>query len=364
MPPFKRTVVQPPTLEAFREALPDYEVMIVTILDCILDRYERDEDYHFIDTKLNIITGEDFPVLDDAAVDFKSKAAVFGWIQGRGLESLVGHARWLERCTVLSQEEKENRLIRLGRMIGEVFRRMEVIRAKNGGRVSFMMTPEGDPFDLDETGRRRMISLEDRPFGFADLFYAKGMLAAAAFLGLERKTDEAKEYFRRVLAEVRDERFESDAVSFNPRNPSRSVEGQFAHGPRMIAIGGCALFAELTGEDEWFEAGAAIIDELMRTHLNLGQFDGLEVGDYFEHRDADGNPFVEDDHIISDPGHALEFVGLSAKLLLLLKDRSETRGTAAPPGARGAPSESEGPPAVHPIDFAAEGPDASGRHMS
>ncbi|HUU42581.1 MAG TPA: AGE family epimerase/isomerase [Planctomycetota bacterium] len=322
MQPFRRTIVAAPTLDAFRKALPDYEVMLVTILDAMLDRYERDPDYPFIDTKLSILTGDDFPEPADVSADFRGKTAVYAWIQGRGLESLVGHARWLERATVLSRREKDDRLVRVGRMIGEVFRQMELVRAKNDGRLSFMMTPEGEPFDLDERGRRRPVRIGNRPCNFSDLFYAKGMLAAGDFLALDDRIDDAKRSFRRVLDDVFAERFESDQVQLNPSNPRPVTAGQFAQGPRMIAVGGCALFAELTDDDAWFESGERLVRELMEKHLNLGQFPELERGDYFEVRDARGRPWKENGRIRSDPGHSLEFVGLSAKFLLDLRSRT------------------------------------------
>lgn len=318
MQSFRRTIVDSPTLDGFRHVLPDYEVMLVTVLDAVLDRYDAHPDYPFIDTKLNILTGEDFPVLADETGDFRSRAAVFPWIQGRGLEALVGHARWLERCTVLADAEKAARGVRLDRMIAEVFERMESIRAANNGRLFFMMTPEGEPFDMDDAGRRRPITPEGRPSNFSDLFYAKGMLAAARFLGVEEKVEEAKRCFRTVLRDVRENRFVSDQVSFDPKNRSESKPGKVPQGPRMIAVGGCALFAELTGEAEWFDTGEALVRELVEKHLNTGQFDGLEPYDYVEHTDANGNPHEENGRIMSDPGHSLEFVGLAAKLLLLI----------------------------------------------
>jgi hypothetical protein len=230
MRPFKRTLVTRPDLNGLRAVVPDIEVMMVTILDCILDRCDRRSGYPFIDTKLSILTGEDFGDADDPSRDFKGPTAIYAWIQGRGLESLVGHARWLGRCSVLSASEKESRVARLGRMIGQVFDRMESIRAANGGRLFFTMTPDGKPFDLDEGGRRRVIAI-GAGRNFSDLFYAKGMLAAAHYLGRPRKVDEAKDVFRAVLDDVLAERFVSDQISFNPKNAPAGRSPMAGEGP-------------------------------------------------------------------------------------------------------------------------------------
>ncbi len=286
MQPFRQTIVETPTLDAFRPVLEDYEVMMVTVLQAIVSRYRAHPEYHFIDTKLSMLTGEDFPVPAEATTDFKSRNAIFAWIQGRGLESLVGHARWLDRCSVLTGSERAELAEGLSLMIGEVFLNMERIRARNNGRLSFTMTPEGDPFDMGPGGRRRPVDIANRPCGFGDLFYAKGMLAAASFLNDQKRMDDAKDCFRRVLDDVMTNRFESDSFSFDPKNPVEKIPGRLAQGPSMIAVGGCALFAELTGEPEWFDVGEKLTRYLLEHHANLGQFEQLEVYDYFVRQKA------------------------------------------------------------------------------
>ena len=76
-----------------RAAAVDYGVIAKTMMEAIVERCERDADYPFIDTKLDLITGRDFAPDDP----IRGRGAIYGWIQGRGLEALVGHARWWER---------------------------------------------------------------------------------------------------------------------------------------------------------------------------------------------------------------------------------------------------------------------------
>ena len=67
----------------------DYAIMCTTVMRAIADRY--DPAYPFVNTKLDLITGQDFAADDPV----RGKQAVYGWIQGRALEALAGHARWL-----------------------------------------------------------------------------------------------------------------------------------------------------------------------------------------------------------------------------------------------------------------------------
>ena len=85
-------LIAEPTTEALRSVGKSYEAMLSTILDAILKRYERDPDYPFIDTKLNLMTSADFEECPNLARDFKSKRIVYGWIQRRF--GGVGGARW------------------------------------------------------------------------------------------------------------------------------------------------------------------------------------------------------------------------------------------------------------------------------
>ena len=222
------------TIPAIKSVIKDYEVMTLTIVDNMLDRYERNPDYHFIDTKLSIITGDDFPEGKDSEKDFKGRTAIFGWIQGRGLESLAGHVEWLPHCSLLTPNEIHQRRTSLIRMTEEVFVQMEAIRAKNGGGISFLMTPEGKSFTMDAKGRRRAIKLDSQQTSTTDMFYAKGMMAAAQLLGRTDKVEEAKDYFRTVVTHIEKGRQVGDQVSFDPKKPgsidSRQTRSWWIHG--------------------------------------------------------------------------------------------------------------------------------------
>ncbi|HYF48744.1 MAG TPA: AGE family epimerase/isomerase [Planctomycetota bacterium] len=311
-------MITAPSLDAVRAAVPYWETMLVTILRTIVDRFERRPDYPFIDTKLSILNGKDFPEAANPEWDFKSRAAVFGWIQGRGLEALAGHARWLPRCGVLTDRERTELSQRLRLMIAKVFESLEKLRAQNHGHLCFLMTPDGRAFDIAPDGGRRYIDLKDSPSTMSDLFYVKGMLAAARYLDRERKVDEARTIFRRVLADIEAGRFRKDQVGFDLKNKVAPVRGRFGHGARMIALSGCALFSAELNDTELREAGLRFIDYTLSRHIVHDASNGLQQYDMFEFTDAEGKPWIEHNRLHSDPGHATEFCGLAAKFLLTL----------------------------------------------
>ena len=85
------TLPAAPTAGDLRRLIEPYQAMIVAQLRAILDRTERSEHYPWIDTKINLITGEDLP----PAHPLLGRDLVSGWVQGRGLESVVKFAAWL-----------------------------------------------------------------------------------------------------------------------------------------------------------------------------------------------------------------------------------------------------------------------------
>ncbi|PCJ63245.1 MAG: hypothetical protein COA79_00120 [Planctomycetota bacterium] len=321
---FNKTILEKNTpLPSFGPLISDWETILLKVIDVIIERYQRNPSYHFIDTKLSMLTGEDFLPLEDDAIDFKSENSIFGWIQGRGLESLVGHALWIEKATFLNTEEKETRILQLRKMIEEVFETLEEIRTKNNGHLFFTFSPEGHFFNINDEGQKEFFNQTDDDSTMSDLFYVKGMVAAAHYLNQTNKISEAEEFFSKILKDIDDEKFKGDQVSFDPKNKVKPIPNVKAQGVRMIALGGIAIFAELTQKQTWYDKGCEYIVYLINKHTNCQNNLDLEEYDFCERITLDEKAYKGDDGILCDPGHALEFIGLAAKILLLLKQKNE-----------------------------------------
>jgi len=295
---------------------------VLNILNLIIDRYNlTGNSYPFIDMKLDTITGETFP--DDSASilgKVKSPDTILIWIQGRALEALAGHYNYLaqnkEAC--LSKECELSSLQNIRKISFEVMSKLEEFRAGNHGRMWFFFDTSGTPFTF-ENGEKKKIDLAGQPYNFSDLFYVKGLLASATLLNDTHKIDEAKVYFRKILQSLQSYTFRSDQVSFDPKNILTQNPEKRLQGPLMIAVGACALFADLTKEDEWFMYGFELIEMILKQFVNIDKrISQLAAFDFYEACDKNQVPWIEDNgSVISDPGHALEFCGLTAKLLLL-----------------------------------------------
>ena len=305
-----------PSLADLQAACADYEVICRANIATVADRFERHTDYPFVDTKLDLRTGRDFAVDDP----IRGHDAVYGWIQGRGLEALAGHAVWLENRTDPLAE-------RLRAMAGPVLTSLRRMRAANDGHLYFFMRPDGSPFALDADGRPQDIPLAaDAPSNFSDLFCAKGMIAGARLLADADAEREAVDYAQRISADLWSRRFVSDQQPLDPTNPIAHVPGRFDHGPYMISLGTCALNAA-SGDKQAIEEGLRLIDYELAYYANRnGRIAEFSDGDFWESIDEKGAPYHDGDgRVLSDPGHSLEFVGLALKFARAMRASSAVR---------------------------------------
>lgn len=300
-----------------------YRKILLGTLDCILERFQTRDTGGFIDTKIDIRTGRDLSHTV-GEVDLFGSETVYGWIQGRGLEALCGHHAWIQNDNRLPDSQKARYLDRLEEIIRCVSTSLDSARRESGGRLSFWMDRDGSPFVLDACGCKQRLDLQADQSSFGDIFGAKGLLAAAVFLKDEKMIACQSEYLKEVLHNIQQGRFRSDQQSFDPNNPVAPVEGRLSHGSWMISIGACALGLGLLDDQKWMRLGFEFLNNILEHHVNLDQrFPELQEYDFFEFRGATGEPYLQDNDILCDPGHGLEFVGLSMKFLSLVRCRTD-----------------------------------------
>ncbi len=294
---------------ALKALIADSRAALQDGIELVVSRFEKNAGYPFVDTKLSTNSGRDFPEPADPETDFRGRSAVFGWIQGRGLEALAGHAAFLADTPHLAA--------RCDRMLETVAARMAAFGRVNNGRFVFLFTPDGRTFRRGADGRREYFPASSIPPGFADLFTGKGLAAAGVRLGRAELSKLGVSTFRNAAAAIRDGSFTSDQISFDPKNPALPVPGRQAQGPWMIALGGFALMCDLyPGADEWVEGGRLFLQHLLDRHVIHRDTTTLRRFDFVEWTDDAGRPWTEQGKVVLDPGHAIEFTGLAARFLL------------------------------------------------
>lgn len=307
-----RLLPSQPTIEDVRKVLPDLAAIVVSIISHVADRYERSPDPGWVDTKFHIVTGEDFP-----PDDVRGPQTIYGWIQGRALESLVGHAVWIEAHPWADPEGKL--LPRLQKMIRELYERLDAVRRQNNGRLFFFLDPTGRPFTFSSTGERVPFDLDPKaPYNFSDLFGSRGLLAAARYLGDRAAIHEARTYCLAVEDGILAGHFRSDQQKLPPYPKSESQEPpkpRHSHAPYTIQLATPAMMTLHWKDASYVGRGLRLMQHVMERHINLdGRQPNLHRFDFWEFVDDDGRPNIENGQLLSDPGHSLEFVGLGLKL--------------------------------------------------
>jgi mannose/cellobiose epimerase-like protein (N-acyl-D-glucosamine 2-epimerase family) len=184
-----------------------------------------------------------------------------------------------------------------------------------------MMDPIGRSLEVSADGKvAQRPPQTDPPVNYSELFYAKGLAAAAWVLGDEGRSSQGRERFEAIDREIRRGRFRSDQAPLDPRNRALGDwEGRWGHGPWMIAIGTASRFFQITGQGEYVRTGLSYVEHILERHVDLDGRGGVtRKYDMWEFVDDEGDPWIGDDGVlVSDPGHAVEFVGLSLEFLRL-----------------------------------------------
>jgi N-acylglucosamine 2-epimerase (GlcNAc 2-epimerase) len=307
-------------VKEIRSFVPFYTHMLLENLEGIIARYNKNPEYPFIDTKLDLISGEDLSFVT-SGVDLFGKDTIYSWIQGRGLEALCACSDWLESVESLSTEAKKDYQDSIREMARSVVMKMEEFRQENNGRLFFSMDREGNAFEIDN-GRKVTLDLPPTESSTSDLFYAKGLCSTARFLRDPELMKEAEKCYQRIVTNIREQRFASDKRSFDPKVQAGPVDGRFPHGPFMLAIDMCTLFASDSHDPTYIQDGISFIKYILDHHVIHEDTSRLKQFDFTEFIDGDHNPYCTDGHVISDMGHAFEFVGHALKFLRSIESRS------------------------------------------
>ncbi len=193
-----------PVIEDLCTVTGDYREILISSMNLIADRYERDLNYPWIDTKFNTITGKDFLKEDP----LRGREIVYSWIQGRGLESLVIHIKWIldnytdNKSTLLTKN--------LNRIVEEVAESVKTAVIINGGHLSFFMNPLGKALFQGIDGNVEERVMTQNLWNISDIFGAKGLFAASLISGNEIDRLSSIEYINKIVTGITHGNFITD----------------------------------------------------------------------------------------------------------------------------------------------------------
>ena len=242
----------------------------------------------FLNTKMNHITGCDFTDADG----WRGPDIILGWIQGRGLEAVTTHAKFFETEDPRLSKRLDHAGLRLYAALSDLY--------KTNGKGYFAYDSELSPVYPDQNGLIHKQVQASELSTFSDVFIVKGLIAAACRYDQD-KVPIFLQSWHKIIADV-----EADRFIINERQTLNldALKNQEAdYGPRMIMLGGAALFREL-GLEEEAKFGERFLRHILKHHQKIASNMAAPV--------LTDSPTGH----ICNPGHALEFSGFGLEYFL------------------------------------------------
>jgi hypothetical protein len=184
----------------------------------------------FLDTKMNSLTLRDYSDADG----LRGPAFTYGWIQGRGLESLAVH-------TAFFAGEDPELAAALDEAARPLYAGLDALPQADG-HAYFCYDKDMRPVRPDGAGG---IEAQQRPTGvytYSDAFVAKGLVAAAA-RHRPASLPGHLAYFAEIIAAIEDGRFQMDERV--PLSLATAATQPDDFGPRMILLGAAGMLNRL-----------------------------------------------------------------------------------------------------------------------
>jgi len=246
----------------------------------------------WIDMKFDPADGKE----RDTSEEFYRKDRVNGWIQGRGLESLTTHLRWLGTLPGYDILKKNGLLSTAESLYAKL---MASCFPESGLRGYFVMNPSGEPIGpRPEEGKTTL----------SHLFILRGLMAHAGYQEYSADLARIVPALRTAVdAAIRGECL-NDQIGFSGNGVGNFPASRKGYEGQMISIGACELLFAHTRAEEDLARGVEVIRTTLAAYISKDIAPGPLMIDAL---DREGLPLRENGHLTANPGHSIEFVGLA-----------------------------------------------------
>lgn len=211
----------------------------------------------FLNTRQNSLTLADYGTADG----WRGPRFLSGWIQGRGLEALVGHADALATRDTAIAAALAARAGRLAPVLADL-----VADCQGHAYFAYDLDDAAGPLPV-RPGPDDAAVAQARPVGirtYSDAFVAKGLVAAAASFAPET-LDSRLALLADVIAAIEDGRFQMDEKAVI--GPAALAAQPDDFGPRMILLGAAGLLHRI-GRAEATAFADRFIVHILERHLD------------------------------------------------------------------------------------------------
>ncbi len=295
----------PADLHMFSEVLKKIRRFVVPVMQTVLDRIGTDKTANgWIDMKINPENGEDRYQLNY----WYRKEHIYSWIQGRGLETIVGYLNWIDGLKGYNLLDVK-KLYETG---DQLYRNLQPLLPdymndeSHGSSLPFVF--------VDKAGYPALGNLKnDSGFpGISDLFVARGVVSYAYKRGFQQDLRRSVGILRYIVDSANAGELINDQIHYDGEiNSEADIIKIGLEGP-MLAIGAASILFLASGEKQDLLRGIAAIKRIMAVHTISIEPHGRMVLDFVN---EDGSPYLENGVLQNNPGHALEIVGMALEFL-------------------------------------------------
>jgi len=185
----------------------------------------------YLNTKLHSVTLRDYTAADG----HRAPEYIYGWIQGRGLESVATHAAFFDR-------ENPALATALDEAAGPLHTALDGLQAYDG-HVYFTYDRNRAAVYPDKVEVIRPHEPAPDIYSYSDIFAAKGLLAADHRLDRTEHQARHLEFFDAIVTAIEEGRFQIDErVPLSHEEVARQPDD---FGPRMILLAGGGLLRRI-----------------------------------------------------------------------------------------------------------------------
>ncbi len=259
--------------------------------------------HHFLNTKLNPLTLTDYTAADG----WRGPDYLYGWMAGRGLETLLSQAAFFAG-------HDPDLAGRLEAAAQRLYEGLAALHARHGA-CFFCYDGNDMPVIRDAAGDPVPQNTGTGFFTYSDAFALKGLIAAAARFDPSRLAA-CRARMADLIGAIEEGRFIMDEWSPLAGETAAAQKPEF--GPRMILLGAAAMLRRI-GLDQDAAFGDRFIDHVLAQHLDRPA--GGNGGSGLL-RDAVGGDTCNTGHAIEFVGFALEYLpdGAPGDLIARLED--------------------------------------------
>ena len=249
----------------------------------------------WIDMKIDPIDGS-----ERTLSSWYERDNIYGWIQGRGLETFAAYLKWMDRLSGYDLLDTRG-IIQMG---DALYKELHGCYLKLGHIPFVFRNIQGYPEAVE--------SKVAHDGSICDMFVARGLLSYASYRRFSDDISVLVDKLRDLIDLSNRGEIFNDQISFHTGLPGEMSSDIFEIEGPMLAIGAAEILYGVTGERGDLLRGLDALRRIDEIHTCDIPSRGMMIVDRV---DRSGVPIRSEGRLLNNPGHTLEIIGMGLQFL-------------------------------------------------